>query len=431
MGRSRRRASPRRPSGAARHRRALERPTGEPPDRLAFEPAPLRYRRDGLTPEKQRDYVEALADCGVAREAAARIGISEQAINRVRRRADAYDFDSACEAAHMFGARRLRSIAFERAVEGTLKGHYYHGELVSEERVYDNRLLTYLLGKTEHLLEPSEQSRAICDHWQPCMDALEQGLPIPELVPPDPDEVDRLIEEEEDPQVWSEEGVLWTFFPPPDGFDGEEEGETAHGDYQRTLTDDELAVVRARRRAANEAELARCCAVRDGYFGLPPRGCAETFFPRRSRNNETSEPSVEAAPDEEDRGEGPIEYKSLVPPRPSPGFRGRMTRPAASPGSSLGGGSSAQAQGSGGGGPFTGLSQDPHLPQLRGGPMGRRQGCVRGTQPGAPFSRRERERVSSPPHPNRTAPASLLMNRREIRSEADTAPPGAAPPFQR
>src|SRR5690349_4604437 len=71
--------------------------------RLDFEPVPLRLRHDGLTPQRQRDYVEALADCGVAREAAARIGISEQAINRVRRRADAAGFDRACEAASMFG----------------------------------------------------------------------------------------------------------------------------------------------------------------------------------------------------------------------------------------------------------------------------------------------------------------------------------------
>ena len=59
---------------------------GEPPDRLDFDPVPLRHRADGFTPERQRAYVEALADCGVAREAAARVGLSEQAINRVRRR---------------------------------------------------------------------------------------------------------------------------------------------------------------------------------------------------------------------------------------------------------------------------------------------------------------------------------------------------------
>ena len=112
-----------------------------PRDLTDFEPVPLRYRSAGLTPAKQREYVEALADTGVAREAAAWIGISEQAVNRVRRRADARAFDLACEAAHRIGARRLRSIAYERAIEGTVKRIYYHGEVKSEEIVYDNRLL--------------------------------------------------------------------------------------------------------------------------------------------------------------------------------------------------------------------------------------------------------------------------------------------------
>ena len=56
-----------------------------PPLLSDFNPAPLRYRHDGLTPQRQREYVEALADCGIAREAAARVGVSERAVARVRR----------------------------------------------------------------------------------------------------------------------------------------------------------------------------------------------------------------------------------------------------------------------------------------------------------------------------------------------------------
>jgi hypothetical protein len=292
-------------------------------DRLAFEPVPLRYRDDGLTPERQRAYVEALADTGIVREAAARVGISEQAINRVRRRFDAHDFDRACEAAHRFGARRLRSIAFERAVEGTLKGHYYHGELVSQERVYDNRLLIYLLGKTEHLLDPPEETQAICDNWEPYMDALEHGLPPPELDRPDP--VDEAGDyEAEDPPVWCDGGTWWTFFPPPEGFDGEEEGELGDEEYQRRLTGEEEAAIEARNREAEEAELARCCATRDRYFGLPERGTREFFQSVGSRNNETSEPAGPEDP-------GPIEYKSLLPPRPIGGPRGIEPRRGGAP----------------------------------------------------------------------------------------------------
>ena len=274
-------------------------PPAEGADRLAFEPVQLRYRTDGLTPEKQRAFVEALADCGVVREAAARAGVSEQAVNRVRRRADARDFDRACEAAYMFGARRLRSIAYERAIEGTLKAHYYRGERVGEERVFDNRLLTYLLGKAGPELQPPEESRTVCEDWEAHMDALEQGLPAPDLdrpeAAPGPGPEEKVEVETElardHPQVWLDDGIWWTYFPPPDGFDGEEEA-FGDGGYQRTLTAEEEAAVTARNRALDEAELGRCCALRDRFFGLPPRGAPEHFFSREAENSETSETST-------------------------------------------------------------------------------------------------------------------------------------------
>jgi hypothetical protein len=295
---------------------------GEAADRLAFDPVPLRYRSDGLTPARQREYVEALADTGLAREAAARVGVSEQAIARIRRRADARDFDRACEAAHIVGARRLRSIAFERAIEGTLKGHYYHGELVSQERVHDNRLLIYLLGKTEHLLDPPGEARAVCGNWQPYMEALEQGLPPPEPAAaeapaPAPAVGDPLpiADKGDDSQVWLEDGRWWTVFPPPDGFDGEEEGELGASDYQRTLTQEEEAVMRSRVRKEDRAELDRCCAVRDRFFGLPPRGSLWSSQAQKAETTETTETSGPSA--DPGAGQAPLEFKSAMPPCPT------------------------------------------------------------------------------------------------------------------
>jgi hypothetical protein len=248
-------------------------------DLLDFDPVPLRYREDGLTPEKQREYVEALADCGIARHAAARIGVSEQAVNRVRRRADARSFDRACAAALRIGARRLVSVAFERAIEGTIKRHTYHGEIVSEERVYDNRLLMSLIGKLPDLFEPGADE--VERDWQPWMEAIEQGLPEP--AKPDPVlEPERGAEDWAEEQVWQEEdGIWWTCFPPPSGFDGEEEGVWNGRDwYCRSLTAAELAVIEAEAEAERLIETAR----RDLYFGFAgdevfsPGGC-ETYEP--------------------------------------------------------------------------------------------------------------------------------------------------------
>jgi hypothetical protein len=259
------------------------------PEEFDFDPVPLRYRHDGLTPEKQREYVEALADTGVAHEAAARVGVSEQAINRVRRRADARSFDLACEAALRFAARRIRSIAFERAIEGSIKRHYYHGELKSEERVYDNRLLVYLLGKLDRQLAPPAEAEAVADNWQPWMEAIEQGLPAP--LPSD----DEGPEEDEEAglcdriEVWQEDGKWWTEFPPPAGFDGIEEGDAGSYGYQRALSEAELAVVEADEVKERTRRIAEDIVRRDLHFGFDG-GLAddEVFSPRGPETYETS-----------------------------------------------------------------------------------------------------------------------------------------------
>jgi len=269
-----------------------------------FDPIPLRYRQDGLTPAKQREYVEALADCGIAREAAARIGVSEQAVNRARRRADARSFDLACEAAARFGARRVRSIAFERAIEGTIKRHYYHGELKSEERVHDNRLLIYLLGKLDRLLDPPPEAEAVAGNWEPWMEAIEQGLPAPPEPPvPEPDLQDEPELAFDGNEVWDdEEGVLWTGFPPPAGFDGEEEGEPGDFGYKRTLTEAERAVIEADEAEERDLDLATQSARRDHYFGFEG-GCSdgEISSPREAETYETSARPPRQTPDDDPR----------------------------------------------------------------------------------------------------------------------------------
>jgi hypothetical protein len=280
---------------------------------FGFDPVCVRDRHDGWTPERQRAYVDALADSGVARYAAARVGMSEQGANRLRRRADARSFDLACEAAMRHGARRLRAVAFERAIEGTVKRHYWHGELKSEERVYDNRLLVYLLGKTAHLLDEPEEAKAVAAQWEPWVEAIEHGTPPPVLDEPAPakagPEGPQFAPDEDDAfetgpdaftgsEVWQEgDGSWWTGFPPPDDFDGYAEGSYGDHDYKRELTPAEAAVAEADDAAERAADLAREARRRDVYFGFldpedEPADGAEDFSPGEA---EPCEPSAETA----------------------------------------------------------------------------------------------------------------------------------------
>ena len=233
-----------------------------PGDRLAFDPVAVREQRNGWTPQRQRDFIEELADCGVVREAAGRVGMTERSAYWLRRRDDAESFNLAWEAALQLGGDRLRSIAYERAVNGTVKRHVYKGEVVAEDRIFDNRLLIYLLGKAQPSANAME-ARQVVRNWDSWMQAIGDGLDRP----PPPANCGSGT------PVWeAEEGGWWTSFPAPAGFNGQQYDGDDIG-YRRECTLDEIAAIEAAQ-AREKAEEER---RRDLYFNpdrmrfLPPR----------------------------------------------------------------------------------------------------------------------------------------------------------------
>ena len=237
-------------------------------------PVPIRARIDGWTPDRQREFIEALADCGIIREAAARVGMSERGVARLRRRDDANAFRTACDRALRLGAARLRTVAFERAIEGTIKRHYYHGELRAEERVFDTRLLIYLLGKVGGLFPAAASEQAIERDWQDGLDALD-GPPEPE-----PNWTGD--------EIWQTGGEWWTGFPPPAGFEGIELGEPEDRDYRRTLSPAEAEAVDRDMALDAEDRVAAQQRKRDLFFGFE----GDDFPPMEARPSRPSDPFV-------------------------------------------------------------------------------------------------------------------------------------------
>jgi hypothetical protein len=246
----------------------------EPGSATDFEPVQIGWRESGWTPERQRQFIEELADCGMVREAAARVGMAEQSAYRLRRRPDAAGFNRAWDAAVQLGVDRLHSIAFERALTGTVKRRYWEGQVVGEERVYDNRLLLALLARLDGKRTP-EIDRTIAD-WQGSMRALDDGLGNPIYFDPEFQAIKREagIEEEDDdepmPPVWYLESEGWrTTFVPPEGFAGFEAGRFGEESYFRELTPEELAKVEAW-----QARLrAQAALQRDRYFDRLEEKC--------------------------------------------------------------------------------------------------------------------------------------------------------------
>jgi hypothetical protein len=110
-----------------------------------FDPVPLRYRRDGCTPQRQVDFIRYLSECGCVVEACRRVGLSTEAVYELARRPDAQSFRVAWEIALDNAVRRVGDNAFSRALNGVVIPHYYRGELVGEHRRWDERLTMFIL----------------------------------------------------------------------------------------------------------------------------------------------------------------------------------------------------------------------------------------------------------------------------------------------
>lgn len=132
----------------------MTRRTDDPASRLpvpagalpAFDPVPRqRMRRGGWSAERQRTFIEALAETGSVRAACRRLGVGEHHIYKLRRHPEAASFRKAWEAALDLGIQRIEDVAMDRALNGVEVPVYHAGELVGTRRAYNDRLLMFML----------------------------------------------------------------------------------------------------------------------------------------------------------------------------------------------------------------------------------------------------------------------------------------------
>ena len=112
---------------------------------LDFDTVELRHRHDGWKPQRQVDFIRALAECGCVESACKRVGISTSAAYALRARTDAQSFRFAWDAALDQAIQRLSDAAFSRAIHGVATPIFYKGEQIGERRRYDEKLTMFLL----------------------------------------------------------------------------------------------------------------------------------------------------------------------------------------------------------------------------------------------------------------------------------------------
>lgn len=121
-------------------------PRAERPPLPDFAPVPRKVQRhDGWTPERQKAFIEALADTGSVSRAAAMVNMTPESAYLLRRQPQADEFRRAWEAALDCGVARMKDIAFERAINGYLVPVITGGKLLGWRRMYNDRLLMFNL----------------------------------------------------------------------------------------------------------------------------------------------------------------------------------------------------------------------------------------------------------------------------------------------
>ena len=140
----------------------------------AYRPVPQRrVRHDGWSAERQRTFLTVLAETGCISEACGKAGVSSRSAYRLRQRADAVAFARGWDQALRLATLRLTTVAFERAVRGTVREFWRNDELVATTRTPSDKLLTFLLG---HLL-PRNDAPSRLDAFDRTLDAIRADFP--------------------------------------------------------------------------------------------------------------------------------------------------------------------------------------------------------------------------------------------------------------
>ena len=139
------------PTSAPRDIAPIEVPLPVPPagpGGVPFDPEPSRrVYAPGWNADRQRLYIETLAETGSVHLSAKAAGLSARSAYALRVRSPA--FSAAWDAAQQLAVGRLSALAFDRAIHGRIEQVYHQGELVGEKRVPSERLLMWLLSRLD------------------------------------------------------------------------------------------------------------------------------------------------------------------------------------------------------------------------------------------------------------------------------------------
>lgn len=121
---------------------------------------PREQRYDGWTPEKQRVFLEALAEGHTVTYACRAVRMSQPSAYALRRAARGAAFALGWEAALLLSRDRLADELMDRALNGVVEEIALGNGQVAERRRYDNRLSMAMLNRLDKMADQPERGAA-------------------------------------------------------------------------------------------------------------------------------------------------------------------------------------------------------------------------------------------------------------------------------
>lgn len=142
-----------------------------PTDHLTLTPS---RQANGWSIDRQRAFLEMLAQCGLADRAAGFVGMTRQSAYAFRQTLAGRAFDLAWDAALLLARQRMIDETYQLAFEGSVEQIYRDGRLVQEKRKRDPRMM---LATIERLggkaALGSAPAKAVAQEFSAFLDAME------------------------------------------------------------------------------------------------------------------------------------------------------------------------------------------------------------------------------------------------------------------
>lgn len=124
-------------------------PVAHPPGSIAEMLHNRRHRTSGWTPIRVAGFIDRLGETGSVTRAAAYVRLSTVACYALRNHPDGAPFAAAWDDA--VGARHemLADLALDRVRDGVERNRWHQGQLVGVDRVFSDRLLMFMLDRTD------------------------------------------------------------------------------------------------------------------------------------------------------------------------------------------------------------------------------------------------------------------------------------------